>query len=75
MLLERLQTDCKHLLQNVTGGPPASRSTLWKTAKVKHMPEGAYLVLFIHSISSDFLRSSLFPSILTLHILTVNPCT
>ena len=34
-----------HSFQNVAGGPPASRSKIWKTAKVKHMPEGNYLAL------------------------------
>lgn len=33
-------------LQNVSGGPPASRSTIWKTAKVKHMPAGHILLIF-----------------------------
>ncbi|XP_015761215.1 PREDICTED: uncharacterized protein LOC107340375 [Acropora digitifera] len=28
----------KEELGNVSGGPPALRSTIWKTAKVKHMP-------------------------------------
>ena len=37
---------CQFLLQNITGGPAASRSTLWKTAKVKHMPEGTHYAYF-----------------------------
>lgn len=31
--------ELKEELGNVAGGPPASRSKIWKTAKVKHMPE------------------------------------
>ena len=33
-------------LQNVSGGPPALRSTIWKTAKVKHMPPGYILLIY-----------------------------
>ena len=37
--------------QSITGGPAASRSTLWKTAKVKHMPEGNNLLSTKHSVT------------------------